>query len=461
VERLPTEFVARARAWLGSEASLFLDSLAQAPCQGLRLNTLKISPQSWAAISPFAMEPLPWCPEGFRLTGPPQARPGRHPYHAAGLYYLQDTSAMAAVALLDPQPGELVLDACAAPGGKATHIAARQQHQGLLVANEVVRERSRALVDNLELFGVTHYLLVSQPLHGLARLWPDQFDRVLVDAPCSGEGLFRRSPAACQEWSPAAVEGCAARQQALLAAAADLVRPGGRLVYATCTFEPEENEAVVARFLRARPDFELVAPPACPGFSPGRPDLIAAQLARGLPLERCVRIWPHLAPGEGHFIAVLARQGSGPPPAWQTARESLPREATRLLAEFWAATFSQPLPTTGWQVRQREVYGCPPLPGAWQPLPSGRLGWHVGHLARGCLVPSHALALALPATHARQRLELTANAPEVERYLRGESLRAEGPDGWLLVTVDGFPLGWAKRVQGVLKNHYPHHLRWR
>lgn len=461
MERLPAEFVKRARAWLGSEAPLFLDSLAQAPCQGLRLNTLKLSPPTWAAISPFALEPVPWCPEGFRVTGPPHARPGRHPYHAAGLYYLQEPSAMAAVALLDPQPGELVLDACAAPGGKATHIAARLQHQGLLVANEVVRQRSRVLVDNLELFGVTHAMALSQPLHALARVWPAWFDRVLVDAPCSGEGLFRREPAACQEWSPAAVEGCAARQDGLLATAAELVRPGGRLAYATCTFEPEENEAVVARFVRAHPDFELLAPPALPGFSSGRPDLIAPALGRGLPLERCVRIWPHLAPGEGHFVAVMARQGDAAPLAWATWRETLPGEAARLLAEFWAATFNQPMPADGWQVREREVYWQPPLPADLPPMPGARIGWHVGHLARSVFTPAHALALAVPAAGARQRLPLAAGAPEVESYLRGEALRAEGPEGWLLVTVDGFSLGWAKRVQGVLKNHYPHHLRWR
>ena len=461
MEHLPAGFVARVRAWLGAEAPLFLDSLTQPPCQGLRVNTLKLDPKEWAALSPFALEPVPWCPEGFRVTGPPQARPGRHPYHAAGLYYLQDASAMAAVALLDPQPGELVLDACAAPGGKATHIAARLQHRGLLVVNEVLRPRTRALIDNLELFGAIYWLLLSQPLHVLARVWPDQFDRVLVDAPCSGEGLFRRDAAARREWSPAAVEGCAARQDGLLAAAADLVRPGGRLVYATCTFEPEENEAVVARFLRARPDFELAAPPVLPGFSPGRPDLIAPQLGRGLPLEHCVRIWPHLAPGEGHFIAVMARQGEAPPLAWATPRDNLPGEAARLLAEFWETTFTQRPPPGSWQLRQHDLYWWPPLPAGWQPPPWARIGWHVGRLARGAFIPAHALALAMPAAYARQPLALTAGAPELERYLQGESRRAEGPDGWLLVTVDGFALGWVKRVQGVLKNHYPHQLRWR
>jgi NOL1/NOP2/sun family putative RNA methylase len=464
------------RAWLGGEADAFLDCLEQPPRPGLRVNTLKISPQSFRQLSRFQLEPIAWCAEGFLVSASEQARPGRHPHHAAALYYLQDPSAMLPVALLDVQPGDEVLDACAAPGGKATQIGACLQNRGMLVANEVVRARAALLADNLEQFGVTHRWVVSQPLAVLAGAWPERFDRVLVDAPCSGEGLFRKQPAARQEWSLAAVQGCAARQEKLLDAGARLLRPGGRMVYSTCTFAPEENEAVVARFLRTHPDFELVDPAPLPGLSPGRPDWIDPQLARGLPLARCVRIWPHLTPGEGHFAAILTRPGDRPRVSWPANTDRLPPPAARLVGAFWETTLTRPLPEHGWLVVGGEVYWLPAAPQAWQPLRPLQAGWRIGSLARDRLVPSHALALALRADELQRTLDLAPDAPALAAYLRGEPLRdigqqagslletpelSGGSAGWVLMTVDGFPLGWGKWVQGVVKNHYPRRLRWR
>jgi NOL1/NOP2/sun family putative RNA methylase len=449
------------QALLGSEAGSFLDSLETPPGVGLRVNTLKTTPEAFDAVSPCELEPVPWCPEGFVVSEAGDVRPGRHAYHAAGLCYLQDPSAMAAMLLLDPQPGEAVLDLCAAPGGKATHIAACLQNEGLLVANEVVRSRAAALVENLERCGVTRALVVSGRPATLAERWPEAFDRVLVDAPCSGEGMFRKWPHARQEWRPAIVAGCAARQAAILEAAAHMVRPGGRLVYATCTFAPEENEAVVARFLRAHPDFALVPPPAAPGLDPGRPDWIAPDLARGLPLERCVRLWPHRAPGEGHFFAILEREGESPPARWPQATDRLPARAARLLRPFWETTLTRPLPERGWGLVSKALHLQPTAPAVWRPLRPVRAGWRIGRLAPNRLVPDHALALALRPHDARHTLDLAAGSPEVTAYLRGETLRAPGPEGWLLVTVDGFPLGWGKRVGDVVKNHYPRSLRWR
>jgi len=456
---LPLAFVERMRTLLGDEADAFLASLEAPPRLGLRLNTLKVTPDAFRALSPFPLEPVPWCPEGFLVPPDVEVRPGRHPYHAAGLYYLQDPSAMAAAMLLDPQPGEAVLDLAAAPGGKATHLAARMRNQGLLVANDVVRGRTRALVENLERFGVTHTLVTSERPERLADRWPEGFDRVLVDAPCSGEGLFRRWPQARREWRPAVVTGCALRQRTILDAAARLVRPGGRLLYATCTFAPEENEATVAHFLRRHPDFHLVAPPPLPGFAPGRPDWIAPDLARGLPLERCLRLWPHQAPGEGHFFALLEREGPSAPASWPRADTPLPARSAHLVEEFWSATLTRPLPLEGWLLWREHLYLPPTAPDAWEPLRPVRAGWQIGRLARRRFVPAHALALALLPSDAYRTLDLEASGPEVAAYLRGKPLHLPGPEGWLLVTVDGFPLGWGKRVQGTVKNHYPRYLR--
>ncbi|HHB90723.1 MAG TPA: hypothetical protein ENK60_05395 [Anaerolineae bacterium] len=449
------------RARLGDEFHAFIASLAAPAARGLRVNTTKITPEAWLARTPFSLQPLPWLPEGFLITDP-HARPGRHPYHPAGLYYLQDPSAMLAAVLLDPQPGEWVLDVSAAPGGKATHLAARLQGRGLLVANEVVRPRARTLIDNLARFGVRNMVVTHEPVERLAQVWPGRFQRVLVDAPCSGEGMFRKSEQARKEWSARAIPGNAARQQRILAAAATMVAPGGRLLYATCTFAPEENEAVVARFLRTHPDFDLLPPPDLPYLAPGRPDWLSADLARGLPLERCVRIWPHRSPGDGHFYALMARRGDPSPPEPLTPPpSSLPRQSLNLLRAFWQETMVGPMPEDGWVQYGDAIHHLAFSPDVWGALRPVRAGVRVGRILRGRWTPHHALALTLTPDQVQRTLRLAPESRDVRAYLRGEALRSPGADGWVLVTVEAFPLGWARRVQGVVKNHYPKGWRWK
>ncbi len=455
---LPTRFLARMEAWLGPEAPAFRASLEEPPRLGLRVNRLKITPEALCSRVPWLLQPVPWCDEGFIVVAAAEPLPGHHPYHAAGLYYLQDPSAMAAAILLDPQPGELVLDLCAAPGGKTTHLAARMADQGLLVANEAVPGRAAALVDNLERAGITRFLVTTATAADLAARWPGLFDRVLVDAPCSGEGMFRKTPAARREWSPATVAGCARRQRRLLADAAALVRPGGRLLYATCTFAPEENEAVIAHFLRDHREFILVAPPALPGFDPGRPDWIEPELAAGLPLERCVRIWPHRTVGEGHCFALLQREG---PSAPNRSLRPVPmsRGLPPLLRSLWEANFAVPFPTAGWLREEDTWHLAPVAPEFWRPLQPRRIGLRAGRQHRDSFVPDHALALAALPPRNAGRLDLPLDSPELRAFRRGEAFPAPGPDGWVLVCGDGFGLGWGKRVQGVVKNHLP--ARWR
>jgi 16S rRNA C967 or C1407 C5-methylase (RsmB/RsmF family)/NOL1/NOP2/fmu family ribosome biogenesis protein len=492
---IPDPFIERMVALLGGEAADFLASLAESPRAGLRVNPLKISPADFLAIAPFSLvekgtqgnsrnsgelggtqegvQRVPWCSEGFLVDG--EERPGRHPYHAAGLYYLQDPSAMAAAVLLDPQPGEWVLDLCAAPGGKATHIAGRLGNEGLLVANEVVRSRAAIVSENLERFGATNTLITSSPAETLAEQWPDLFDRVLVDAPCSAEGMFRKSEAARREWRPSVVAGCAARQETILAAAARMVRPGGRLVYATCTFAPEEDEAIIAQFLHAHPDFHLLPPPTLPGFDPGRPDWIEPSLAAGLPLERCVRLWPHRAPGEGHFLAAMEREEEKsqiPNPKSQMGRQGDSGKAgeTRRqgakskiqnqspLRTFWEGAMVRPLPEGEVALFGEWLHWLPAPPSLWQGIKPVRAGWQLGRLAGNRLEPAHHLVMGLRPADVRQTVEVDMGT--AERYLRGLTFEAAGGDGWVLVMLDGFPLGWGKRVQGVVKNHYPRGLRW-
>jgi 16S rRNA C967 or C1407 C5-methylase (RsmB/RsmF family)/NOL1/NOP2/fmu family ribosome biogenesis protein len=436
------------------------------------VNTLKVSAAGFCALAPFDLAPIPWCPAGFEIvpvavqpgTGAPaHPSPGKHPYHAAGLYYLQDPAAMAAAELLAPRPGERILDLAAAPGGKATHIAALMAHQGLLIANEIHPQRAWELAGNLERWGARNAVITNETPERLAARLPGFFDRVLVDAPCSGEGMLRKAEAARREWTPDTVRGCALRQDAILEHAAALVRPGGRLVYATCTFNPEENEGALARFLRGHPDFALIELPQHPGFSPGRPEWLADDLhAYRNAVARAVRLWPHLAPGEGHFIAALERAAnappSPPPKPWRPAK--LPRPVEEAYRTFCAAPHP-PWGDAAFALALSGAYlyalpaGLPDLTGLRYLHP----GWWLGVVKKDRFEPSHALALGLTPQAARRTLDLAADAPETAAYLRGEICSSAGDDGWTLVTVDGFPAGWGKRTGGRLKSHYPKGLR--
>jgi len=453
---IPAAFLERMRALLGPEFPAFRDALEEPAPTGLRANTLKVAPEALRTLTRWHLEPIPWCPEGFWLEEP-DARAGKHPYHWAGLYYLQEPSAMAAVEALSPQPGERILDLCAAPGGKATQIAARLQGRGLLVANDPVWSRAGILAENLARFGARNILVACESPDRLAPPLAGFFDRVLVDAPCSEEGMFRRSHEARLAWSPKTVAGCARRQLLILNHAAEMVAAGGILVYSTCTFSPEENEDVVARFLLAHPNYELI-PAHVPGVAErGRREWCSVPDASHLPLEHAARLWPHRVRGDGHFIAVMRRTDEpGPPPRRAAARED--PAAARAFRDFTAEALAQDL--TGTVIRDGNraflaADGTPALAGLRVLWP----GWHLGQLRESRLVPSHALALGLAMTDARRRLSLPPDGEDTARYLRGEPLAAPGDPGWVLVGAGEFPLGWGFRVGDTVKNHYPRHLR--
>lgn len=456
----PAAFIARMGNLLGDELEPFLAALADPPT-GLRVNTLRLSPERFRAISPFELIPLAFLVEGFRLAG--ETRAGKHPYHAAGLYYLQDPAAMAVAALLDPRPGERVLDLAAAPGGKATHIAARLGGEGMLLANDVHAGRARELAGNLERCGVRNAVVTAESAERLAERFAGWFDRVLVDAPCSGEAMFHKSEAAREEWSAAAVEGCARRQGELLPLAARMVRPGGLLLYSTCTFSPEEDEAVIARFLLEEEGaFELVELAGIPGALPGRAEWVAPELARP-ELSRTRRLWPHRVPGAGHFVAALRRTAGMEGRPLRPGREpGVPSMVRQLLDTFRREHLAAEGEGEGRLVLQgSELYqlpeGAPPLDG----LRVLRSGLWLGTVEKNRLEPSHSLALALEPDAVQRSLDLTAESAEVRAYLGGQTLQHAGEKGWVLVTVDGFPLGWGKRVGSTVKNHYPKGLLWR
>lgn len=456
----PDAFWAKMATLLDAESfAAFQQSFTHTARVGLRVNTLKIAVADFTSKRPFVLTPVgAHEPAGFVVDE--AERPGSHPYHAAGLYYLQEPAAMTVAALAAPQPGEWVLDLAAAPGGKSTHLASLLGDVGLLVANEVEANRVGMLSSNLERWGARQVVTTNSSPEKLAQVWPGVFDRVLLDAPCSGEGMFRRLGGFA--WSPAMVEACARRQGQILPAAAAMVRPGGWLIYSTCTFSPEENEAVIGRFLAQFPEFALVERPLPAGAERGRP-LWGGEYAHDT-LSRTIRLWPHKFAGEGHFVAILQREGGDEKrekgrERRETWRVGLARAEERLWRDFVAEVLMVDFPAERLHVWNGRLYLLPPALPALSSVHITRPGLLLGELHEAYFKPAHALALSLKATEVGQTLAWSADDLAVKQYVQGQDIPVEGGNGWVLVQVEGFGLGWGKRVNGRLKNHYPRGLR--
>ena len=354
---------------------------------------------------------------------------------------------MAPARLLAPKPGERVLDLCAAPGGKSTQLGAMMRGEGLLICNEIHPKRARILSSNIERMGLSNALVLNEHPAKLAQRFPGYFDRILVDAPCSGEGMFRKEDAAVSDWSEETVAMCAARQKEILLSAAQMLKPGGRLVYSTCTFSPEENEGVISAFLHSHPDF-FIEPADMPYFDRGRPEWISDP-AEGL--ENCFRLWPHKLHGEGHFAALLRRgDGEKPDILPEERPEKIPAETSVFLQEN--GIFLQGCPVIFGDTLYLAPEGIPSLSG----LKVLRVGLELGELRKGRFLPAHALALWLK--DFPQKADFPALSPEIDAYLHGQTLFGSQKD-WTLICADGLSLGWAKGSDGILKNHYPKGLR--
>ncbi len=452
---LPEEFAGRMKEMLGEEYDAFLESYQYPRSCGLRVNTGKITQEELKGRAPFALRPVPWVKEGFFYEE--GTNPARHPYYAAGLYYLQEPSAMTPASRLPVKPGERVLDLCAAPGGKATALGAALGGEGVLVANDISNSRARALLRNLELFGISNAFVTSETPAKLAEVFPGFFDKILVDAPCSGEGMFRKDPAVMKVWEPERPEYFAGLQREIVRQAVRMLRPGGRMLYSTCTFSPEENEGTISWLLKEFPEMELIPMEGYAGFDSGRPEWGDGNAS----LSRCVRIWPHKMKGEGHFLALLEKQVSDEEdPAGRAVPQALLRpdkKSRKLLEEFFRDTGFEPL----WdqvEIRGGKVYQVPRLPRLSGGIRFLRNGLLLGEIRKDRFEPSQQLAMALPAGAYPARLSLAPEDERIGRYLRGETILAEGETaaekGWILVCVEEFPLGWGKLVKGLVKNKY-------
>ena len=529
---LPSQFLQRMEAMLGAEFAAFSESFHRERYSGLRANLLKTSVDKFLPVQPFSLESIPWCDSGFYYDGPAEQqrglRPGKHPLHEAGLYYIQEPSAMAvaerAKSIIeerftkeegdDPIPFR-VLDLCAAPGGKSSQLASLLQGRGFLISNEIVPGRAKILSQNMERMGLANGIVVNHSPEELSGRFSGCFDLIVADAPCSGEGMFRKDEDTVTQWSPENVDMCAQRQKDILTDAFSMLAPGGILIYSTCTFAPAENEGVVLWALRTYP--ELTVLPADPQghFVPGRPDWAAGDEpgpteTEAEALSLCARLWPHKIQGEGHFMAVFQksdddeafddeerdhRWSSSAKPSKKGkkvkgANKGFGNQIVKKAPSEWRE-FAEDFFDDGEAALNRicgrdwnfllfgeQLYAihrdCPDLSG----LTVMRAGLHLGTLKKGRFEPSHALALALtPAMiedlHLKDRCVdlaiaeggLAGAGDLVVRYLKGETLDVSAAarlpqDGWNLAVYEGYPLGWTKVSGGSAKNHYPKGLRW-
>ena len=438
---------------LGNDFPGFLSSYEEKPHSGLRVNTDRISVEEFLRISPFELEPVPWCPQGFVLKETERA--SRHPYYAAGLYYLQEPSAMMPASLLPVGAGNLVLDVCAAPGGKSTLLL--NKHPKVLVSNDISVSRSRALLRNLEIFGAENALVLSESPERLQERFPERFDRILIDAPCSGEGMFRKDSHAVSGWLEHGHAFFTEFQRSITASCLRLLAPGGMLLYSTCTFSREEDEQIVSYMKGLDPSLQVLPVARHEGFSegiggPGQEHLTDTDR------RNLVRIFPHRSIGEGHFAALLRKGG----PSEETRQEdgllldeipgfeALPREAREFLLRvgkrFKKGVFRR---------RDERLYLEPDSGLSVDGLRVLRNGLYLGDCLKNRFEPSQAFAMALSAESFTPSVVLEPGSSEVQKALRGEAPFSDpdqAPQGWSLMTVSGFPLGFLKKTGGRLKN---------
>ena len=463
---LPQSFLDSMKEILGEDYEAFLAGFDGQRQYGLRVNTLKMNLEEFERIAPFHLKKVPWISNGYFYEA--EDVPAKHPFYSAGLYYLQEPSAMTPASRLKVQLGERVLDLCAAPGGKATELGAALQGEGLLVANDINTARARALLRNLELFGISNSFVTNEPPHVLAERFPEFFHKIMVDAPCSGEGMFRKNPAVVDSWQEKGPEYFSKLQREIIVQAADMLLPGGMMFYSTCTFSPLENEKTITHLLKERPDMEVIPMEDYEGFAEGLTSYRGEVFDESCKL--CRRIWPHKMSGEGHFMALLHKKNGVQQQVQQTVSQSsiwwekckgLNKEQKAAAEDFFSHV-NIAYDEKRIDVRGDNLYYLPAPKYDGRGLHFLRNGLFMGEFKKKRFEPSQPFALALHAQDFDQVLDFPADDERLSRYLRGETLDVSDliagekkRKGWQLVMVAGHPLGFGKLVNNNLKNKYP------
>ena len=430
--KLPEQFIENMKKQLPeNEWEAFFACYEKKPYKGVRLNPLKGGMDELKARLPFLGEQVEWERNGYYTE---EEKLGGNPYHFAGLFYSQEPSAMCAAPLLEVQEGERVLDLCSAPGGKGTQLACKMNGKGLIVLNEPVSSRAKILSQNVERMGIKNAVVISEMPENLSAKFAGYFDKILVDAPCSGEGMFRKNAEeALREWSEENVALCVERQSRILDDATQMLREGGRLVYSTCTFANGEDEGQVCDYLKKHPEMRLL---------------------------KQEKLYPHKVDGEGHFAALFEKtERTG---EWDSrikeGKPSYTRDAEKAYRDFEKSFFKEKFAFRLYEINGM-LYELPEGVFDWKGLNVLRVGVRLGEVKNGRFEPSHSLAMCVNKSECKNVVDLAETDERVEKYMRGDTIEADVDNGWCVVCVNGYPLGLGKAVGGTVKNHYPKGLR--
>jgi len=451
--RLPETFENKMKEILKEEFPAYIACYDEPRYYGLRVNTNKITVEKFKEICPFEIKPIPWIENGFYYDGETVV-PSKHPYYFAGLYYLQEPSAMTPANRLPVEPGDRVLDVCAAPGGKATELGAKLDGTGVLVCNDISNSRAKGLLKNIEVFGIGNVLVLSEEPGKLESYFPEYFDKILIDAPCSGEGMFRKDKKMVKAWEEHGPEFFANIQKSIILQAARMLKPGGMMLYSTCTFDGMENEGMIEHLIDTYSEFEILDMVPYEGFCPGKPELTKSGKED---FKKTVRIFPHRMQGEGHFLALL-RKGEESPVKELKASKGGSKKLPDDLAEF-LKDISWKIDASRLDIHGERVYYMPADIPDVKGIRFLRTGLLLGELKKNRFEPSQALAMCLKKEEYKKIIDLSVEDDRIRRYLKGETLDVDDlvknkDKGWYLVCVDGYPLGFGKLSNGTLKNKY-------
>lgn len=447
---LKKSFLEKYRKLFPNHFTEFVEGFSLPRSYGLRINTLKCQSIKGNKYLENILKPNPLVENGYYYDK--DAEPGKHPYHHAGLYYIQDPSAMMVIENADIRTDDVVFDMCAAPGGKSTHILSKLNNTGLLIANEINEKRAKILSENIERMGAKNALVISVDPLDLNEEFNGFFDKVIIDAPCSGEGMFRKDEEAIQDWSQDKVNSCSMIQKKLISKAYDLVKENGLIIYSTCTFSPEENEEVIAYLLSKYTDLELL------------PTIKTPQIEDGLgQLKECSRFYFHKFNGEGHFIAKIKKLGKSSPikKTKSLSLKPISKAEKEIVNQFvieFLENFPLNFPIYNFNNHLYSLFYDGILPNL-DYISLKRFGLHLGEIKKGRFEPSHALALTLKPEQVKNVINFSSESIEIMKYLRGETINYKGNTHYNLITVDNYSLAWGKLVDGVIKNNVPKGLR--